>query len=81
MSAKDWSTLSTMIWFALFFVCLGYEIYAGIDHNSRTPMLTQVVVRYIPWPFTLSFIVWLFIHFAIRYFNPAYRAWLERGTN
>jgi hypothetical protein len=42
-------------------------------------MLTQVTVRYIPWPFTLAFIVWLFVHFAVRYFNPAYIQWLKSG--
>lgn len=75
--APHWSTLATMLWFGLFFLVLGYEIYAGINHSGRTPMLTHVVVRYVPWPFTLSFIVWLFIHFSVRYFNPTYRAWLR----
>lgn len=42
-------------------------------------MLTQVTVRYVPWPFTLGFIIWLFVHFAVRYFNPIYVQWLKAG--
>ena len=68
-----------MLWFILFFICVGYEVFAGINHANRTPMLTQVVVRYIPWPFALGFIVWLFFHFLVRYCNPAYREWLRNG--
>jgi hypothetical protein len=68
-----------MLWFILFFVCVSYEVWAGINHGARSPMLTQVVVRYIPWPFTMAFIVWLFCHFAVRYASPAYRAWLRSG--
>ena len=77
---KDWNTWGVMLWFILFFIVLGYEIFAGVDHNSRTPMLTYVVIRYIPWPFTLSFIVWLFYHFTVRYFNPKYVQWVKSGT-
>jgi hypothetical protein len=76
---NQWNTLGTMTWFVLFFVCVGYEVFAGINHSAHTPMLTQVVVRYIPWPFTMGFIVWLFFHFALRYANPKYIAWLRGG--
>lgn len=72
-----WNTWATMAWFVLFFVAIGYEVYAGIDHSTKTPMLTHVVCRYIPWPFCLGFIVWLFAHFAVRYFNPDYIRWLR----
>lgn len=74
-----WNTAGTMAWFVLFFVSLGYEIWCGINHGQRTPMLTQVTIRYIPWPFTLGFIGWLFCHFAFRYFNPKYVEWLKSG--
>lgn len=68
-----------MFWFVLFFVCVGYEVYAGINHGEHTPMLTQVVVRYIPWPFTIGFILWLLVHFSVRYANPKYIDWLKSG--
>lgn len=71
-----------MTWFLLFFVVLSYEIWAGINHGHHVPMLTQVVVKYLPWPFTLGFIVWLFCHFFVRYFGEKgrqYQIWLRRG--
>jgi hypothetical protein len=76
---RDWNTWGVMGWFSLFFVCVWYEVYCGVNHAHRTPMLTQVTVRYIPWPFTLGFIIWLFFHFAVRYFNPTYIQWLKSG--
>jgi hypothetical protein len=75
----QWSTAGTMLWFVLFFIVLFYEIWAGLNQGHRTPMLTQLVVRYIPWPFTMGFITWLFFHFLVRYFDPTYRAWLAGG--
>lgn len=74
-----WNTAGSMAWFALFFLVMGYEIWAGINHGHRTPMLTQLVVRYIPWPFTIGFISWLLYHFAVRYANPGYVQWLKSG--
>ena len=76
---KEWNTWGVMLWFILFFIVLAYEIWAGVNNGHRSPMLTQVVVRYIPWPFTMGFIVWLFYHFAVRYASPAYKAWLRGG--
>ncbi len=76
---KQWNTLGTMAWafWALFF--LAYELFTGIEHKRDIPMLTQFVVRYIPWWIMLPLIGWLFLHFATRYFNPTYRLWLESG--
>lgn len=54
-----------------------YEFWAGFGPGKATPMLTQVVVRYVPAYVTLPFIAWLFIHFTLRYFNPAYINWLK----
>ena len=78
-AAQNWNTAGVMFWFLIFFVCLFYEVWCGINHAGRTPMLTQVTVRYIPWPFTLGFIAWLFVHFTGRYFNAAYIQWLKSG--
>ena len=75
----QWDTLATMMWFILFFICVGYEVFAGINHGKHTPMLTQVVIRYIPAPFTLGFIFWLFVHFASRYCNSEYIKWVRDG--
>jgi len=75
----QWNTFGSMMWFVLFFIVLGYEIFAGINHGKHTPMLTQLVVRYIPQPFTLAFIVWLFFHFLVRYNNSTYLNWLRSG--
>jgi len=64
------------IWFGFF---LGYELWAGLDHNSRTPMLTQAVTRYVPWYYTMIGLSWLWLHFAVRYANPAYVQHLKTG--
>lgn len=76
---QGWNTWGVMGWFTLFFVCVWYEVYCGVNHIHRTPMLTQVVVRYIPWQFTIGFILWLLIHFSVRYANPKYIEWLKSG--
>lgn len=75
-----WNLTGTAVWFVLAAFGLIYEIWAGLDHDAHTPMLTHVVVRWVPWPFTLGFIVWLFVHFTVRYFNPAYVRWLRSGS-
>jgi len=67
-----WSPWHTLVWLVWFVAFLAYESWAGLDHDSRTPMLTQATVRYVPWYVTLSFILWLFIHFAVRYSNHPY---------
>ncbi len=66
-----WPCLYWLFWFCGF---IAWETYAGLDNMGRKdiPMLTQVVVRYVPWWVTLSGITWLFVHFALRYSNPAY---------
>lgn len=76
---KQWSTFGTMAWafWLVFFLC--YELFTGIEHKKDIPMLTQFTVRYIPWWVTLPVIAWLFIHFAMRYFNPTYIDWLRNG--
>ena len=76
---RQWNTWGTMTWFLWLVFFLGYELFAGIEHKKDIPMLTQALVRYVPWPFTLGTIVWLFVHFATRYFSPAYIQWLKSG--
>lgn len=76
---KQWNTLGTMVWCGWVLFFLGYEMFAGIERKKDIPMLTQAVVRYIPWPFTLGLIVWLFVHFASRYFSVVYIQWLRGG--
>lgn len=51
-----------------------YEFWSGYGTGKETPMLTQITVRYVPWFVTMPFLTWLFIHFAVRYANPAYIA-------
>lgn len=74
-----WNAAGIALWIVLFAVAIAYEAWCGLDHAARTPMLTQVVVRYVPWPFTIGFILWLLVHFSVRYANPAYRAFLNAG--
>jgi hypothetical protein len=67
-----WTLWHTLGWIVILGSLAGYEFWAMFDHDARTPMLTQATVRWIPWYVTLPFIVWLFVHFAVRYFNAAY---------
>lgn len=76
---KHWNTWGVMGWFLWIALFLGYELFAGIERKRDIPMLTQAVVRYVPWYWTLGLLVWLFIHFATRYFNPTYVRWLKVG--
>lgn len=66
-----WPCLYWLFWFAAF---VAWETYAGVEKMGQkdVPMLTQVVVRYVPWYLTLPALTWLLIHFAVRYMNPAY---------
>jgi hypothetical protein len=68
-----------MIWYVWIACAIGFELFAGIEHKRDVPMLTQAVVRYVPWQIMLPFLVWLFCHFATRYFNHTYIAWLRAG--
>lgn len=72
-----WNRWYVIGWILIFVGFLFYEFWAGWGTGKHTPMLTQVVVRWVPWYVTLPAIVWLFIHFAIRYFNPSYIRWLR----
>ncbi len=68
-----------MLWFLWIVYFLGYELFTDVERKKDLPMLTQAVVRYIPWYWTLGLILWLFVHFASRYFSPAYIEWLRSG--
>lgn len=72
-----WATWAVVIWLVILGSLLGNELYALLGGNSKDMPLTQLTVKYSPWYVTLPFIVWLFIHFAVRYFNPAYVAGLR----
>lgn len=72
-----WATWAVVIWLVILGSLLGNELYALLGGNSKDMPLTQLTVKYSPWYVTLPFIVWLFIHFAVRYFNPTYVASLR----
>ena len=72
-----WDRAYVAGWIAIAVGFAFYEFWAGYGTGKHTPMLTQVVVRYVPWWITLPFIVWLFVHFAVRYTNPNYINWLK----
>ena len=68
-----WRCMYWLFWALAFGV---WELWAGLDKKHDIPMLTQAVVKYVPWWVTLPLLTWGFIHFAVRYFSPAYRAGL-----
>lgn len=72
-----WANWAIAIWLVILGSLLVNEMYALLGHNSKDMPLTQLTVKYSPWYVTMPFIVWLFVHFAVRYFNPAYVASLS----
>lgn len=73
----QWDKSFTYGWVAILALLLGYELWALLDHNTHTPSLTGTVVRYCPAWVTLPFVGWLFIHFAVRYFDARYMAHIK----
>jgi hypothetical protein len=66
----EWRTWSIIGWILILAALFIYELIAVLDKNLHTPSLTQVVVHYVPKWITLPFLLWLFLHFAIRYWRP-----------
>ena len=77
-----WNFFATFYWVAWLFAFIFWEAYAGSRGmgDKDVPMLTQAVVRYVPWWVTMPFLTWLFVHFVVRYANPSYGHWLRTGT-
>jgi len=75
----NWSIRAIAFWVAWVLAFFFWETVAGIDKMGARdiPMLTQVIVRYVPWWVTMPVLGWLVVHFGTRYFNPAYIAWLK----
>jgi hypothetical protein len=50
-----------------------WETYAGVEKMGAKdiPMLTQVIVRWVPWWVTMPGITWIFLHFGVRYLHRA----------
>lgn len=71
-----WHEYYVIGWLVILGVLAAWELYA-VFTNAQDPPLTQLTVRYVPWWVTMPFIIWLFIHFLVRYANPAYIAKLK----
>lgn len=67
-----WNRAYIFGWVAWLLIFICYEFYAMIWGSGKDPMLTQVVVKYVPKWITLPFCGWLFLHFALRYFDKNY---------
>ena len=67
-----WSKPWIVGWILILVGLAFYEFWSGFGTGKSTPMLTQITVRYVLWYVTMPFLTWLFIHFALRYANPAY---------
>lgn len=66
-SAKSWE----IGWLIILGILFAYEMYAVFLHHPDRPTLTRLTVSYVPAEVTLSFLAWLWLHFAIRYFGRA----------
>lgn len=67
-----WATWAVVIWLVILGALFVNEMYALLGHNSKDMPLTQLTVKYVPVWVTLPFLIWLLVHFSVRYFNPAY---------
>lgn len=54
-------------WIVLTIAVVAYELVAVLDGAYETPTLTYLVVKYIPEEITITFLLWLLVHFGIRY--------------
>lgn len=72
-----WATWAIAIWIVILAALFANEMYALLGGNSKDMPLTQLTVRYVPWYVTMPFLVWLLVHFLVRYTNPAYVASLK----
>jgi len=67
-----WDHKYVIGWIAILTILAGYELWGVLGQDPYTPPLTQVTCRWVPWWVTLPFLTWLWLHFALRYANPAY---------
>jgi hypothetical protein len=74
-----WNKAWVWGWVAILLGLAFYEFWSGWGTGKHTPMLTQITVKYCPWYVTLGFLTWLWIHFALRYFNSGYVKSLDTG--
>jgi hypothetical protein len=72
LNSELWNKWWILGWILIGLGFLFYEFWSGWGTGKHTPMLTQVVVRYVPWPLTFIVINWLNLHFLLRYLNPKY---------
>jgi hypothetical protein len=73
-----WNKYWVWGWVAIILGVTFYEFWAGWGTGKHTPMLTQVIIHYVPKEVAIPILVWVDFHFLIRYFNPAYTASLNK---
>jgi len=56
-------------WLLILGALFTYEAYAVFARNPYRPTLTKLTITVIPPEITLTFICWLFLHFAIHYYR------------
>jgi hypothetical protein len=59
-------------WIFLGVVVLLYELRTVLDRNPHTLPLTTVVTTWVPGIITMGFLTWLWLHFAIRYWQSGF---------
>jgi len=64
---EAWSRGWVWLWALLVSLPILLDLVAALDRNPRSPTLTSVIVRHIPWPVSLLVWAWLGVHFWSRY--------------
>jgi glycerol-3-phosphate acyltransferase PlsY len=62
-----WSKWIIAGWAFLSALVVGYELWTNFNGSPKTPTLTDVTIRYMPWWIILPFLTWLLLHFAVNY--------------
>lgn len=62
-----WDRVYVTVWYGLIAMAGLYELYSMLDRRDTTPMLTNVLVAETHWWVTMSFLVWLVVHFGSRF--------------
>lgn len=64
-----WSKTAVIGWVIILAVLIGYELWCALNGDPRTPPLTLVATRYLPWWAIMPFLTWLWLHFFCHYMN------------
>jgi hypothetical protein len=67
MNTSTWKLWALGLWAVFGLGLIGYELWCVFSGDRDTPVLTRVVVNYVPWWVMIPFLCWLLVHFVRTY--------------